>query len=88
LRQFKYPATWRAGKVLGNKHLYDLEVKPADKGAGESIKVTVHKIVFFFLLEILIRVTVHKIGANYYYYYYYYETINNNLDEGHAGQPS
>jgi hypothetical protein len=31
--------------VLGNKHLYDLEVKPADKGAGESIKVTVHKIV-------------------------------------------
>ncbi len=31
--------------MLGNKHLYDLEVKPADKGAGESIKVTVHKIV-------------------------------------------
>ncbi len=41
--QFKYPATWKAGKILGNKHLYDLEVKPANKGGGGSIKVTVDK---------------------------------------------
>ena len=41
--QFKYPATWKAGKILGNEHLYDLEVKPANKGGSGSIKVTVDK---------------------------------------------
>ena len=57
--------------MLGNKHLYDLEVKPADKGAGESIKVTVHKIVANYSYS-------YPYSYSYYYYYYYYYYYNNN----------
>ena len=39
--KFKYPAKWKGNKRIGNKHLYDLEVKP-DKGPG-VISVTIDK---------------------------------------------
>ena len=39
--KFKYPASWKANKKIGNKHLYDLEVKP-NKGGG-SMSITIDK---------------------------------------------
>ena len=39
--KFKYPASWKANKKIGNKHLYDLEVKPS-KGGG-SMSITIDK---------------------------------------------
>ena len=40
--KFKYPASWKANKKIGNKHLYDLEVKPPNKGGG-SMRITIDK---------------------------------------------
>jgi hypothetical protein len=39
--KFKYPTSWKANKKIGNKHLYDLEVKPS-KGGG-SMTITIDK---------------------------------------------